>query len=113
MQRMTTATTTTHRILGREPDYCCQSDCGSPGCNVQAHQCREVLLSIAHGDESATGSAMLCRDKINGGWVPMGDSIDCWLSWSIIDMAKATETLAEVAAEAQDWRVRAIALGAE
>ena len=110
---MTTATTTTLRILGREPDYCGQSDCGNPGCTVPAHQCREVLLSIAHGDESATGSAMLCLDEINGGWVPMGDSIDCWLSQEIVDHGNATGTLQQIIQESQDWRVHTVRLEAD
>lgn len=108
---MTTTTKTTLSILGREPDYCFQSDCGSTGCSVPSHQCREVLLRISSGDDSATGSAVLCRDEVNGGWVPMGDSIECWLSRSVIDLGEATGTLAKVVAEAQDWAVRTVEVG--
>jgi hypothetical protein len=70
-----------------------------------------VLIRISSGDDSATGSAMLCRDEVNGGWVPMGDSIECWLSRSVIDLGETTGTLAKVVAEVQDWRVRTVTLG--
>lgn len=38
-----------------------------------------LTLRVTIGDQVSGGSAMFCRDEINGGWQHVGDSIDCWL----------------------------------
>ena len=103
----------TMHILGREGgDACGQSEC-SPGCQEPSHQVRTVSLRITHADDRepiVDGVACLRRDLINGGWTPMGDSIDCWLSQEVIDYGNATGTMRQIAEEAQDWRVHTVAL---
>lgn len=97
-------------ILGRT-DACGQSEC-SPSCQDPSHQVRTVSLRITHADdrEPIEGGACLRRDLTNGGWTPMGDSIDCWLSQEVIDYGNATGTLRKIIEEARDWRVHTVKL---
>lgn len=102
----------TLHILGHD-DSCGHSDC-SPGCQARTHQVRVVSLRITHGDdrEPIEGTAHLRRDLINGGWTPMGDSIDCWLSQEIVDHGNATGTLQQIIQECRDSRIHAVRLEA-
>lgn len=105
-------TNSTLHVLGRDgADTCCQSDCGAPRCSDPRHMMRTIRLRLEHGDESAEGTALLVRDDINGGWEPIGDSVDSWLSSTIIDMAVRLDVLDEVVREARWQSVRSVALG--
>jgi len=104
---MTTNAKTTLHILGRDgADTCCLSECGTPGCSDPRHMMRTIKLRLEHGDESAEGTALLVRDDVNGGWEPMGDSLDSWLSSKIIDLAVRIGVLDLVVKVARDWTVR-------
>lgn len=101
------------RILGRDgADRCVRPDCSTPNCAETSHAGREVCLRIVtrHADV-IDGSALLCQDAANGGWRPMGTSIDCWLSPQIIEVIdRRPEWRETIISEATDWRIRSVDL---
>lgn len=70
---------------------------------------REVMLTVIAKDGPdgiATGSAIVVPDEINGGWQVLGDSLDMWLSQSIVDLVgDRREVVEEIAAMACNGRV--------
>lgn len=111
--------TYTIAILGRAgADRCILSDCGTNGCDRADHMGRTVLIRVAGVvagvDEVVNGSAWLCRDMVNGGWEPAGDSLDSWLSRAIMEVIDRHPHLRQAIVEnAQDWRVHTVTVAAD
>jgi hypothetical protein len=75
---------------------------------------RSNAVEVECGEDVAIGSAFLTWEPHNRAWAPSGDSLDCWVSRSILDWVdRHPEYRDSVLTEIRDWQERTVSLTAD
>jgi hypothetical protein len=76
------------------------------GCEGAREMHFEVTVGTGEDSQFAAGTAIVVPDEINGGWQVLGNSLDMWLSQSIVELVgDRREVVEEIAAMACNGRV--------